>query len=126
MAEELPDECCAKCRFWREPTEDEITKYGEGVLGECYRYPPTMLMVDGRAESWYPDTGDDEWCGEYQPDPPQEVRRLDEPVQITATASTPPMSTTPPLWSPSPAPVYGPGFGPKDDNNKAWPEHWGK
>lgn len=88
-------------------------------MGECHRYPPQMILVNGIVESWYPDTYDDEWCGEYQSDSPQEVMRLDEPVQITATASTQRIM-------PSPAPVYGPGFGIQPDNNKSWPEDWGK
>lgn len=96
---------CQTCRFWFPPSEQNIADNGDDAMGECHRYPPQMILVNEIVESWYPDTYHDEWCGEYQPDSPQEVRRLDEPVQITA----PPMSA-PPLWPPYQPPVYGPGY----------------
>jgi hypothetical protein len=72
--------------------------------------------------SWFPDIAGYEWCGEFQPDADEEARLMEEPVQVTAPNT--PVHTTPPLWSPPT--VYGPGFGPKEDNSKAWPEDWGK
>lgn len=68
MNEELPEECCAKCRFYMEDEHGQLS---------CHRYPPTVTpatirdMDDG--ERWievtydYPATNGYDWCGEFQP-----------------------------------------------------------
>lgn len=71
MPDELPDECCGKCRFWSPPTENQLAENAESD-GECLRYPPTLVMTDAGLENWFPDTADFDWCGEYQPSEPVE------------------------------------------------------
>lgn len=61
MSRELKDQCCGRCRFWL-PSE----KKHEDHLGVCRRYPPVpdqRFGIGGR----FPETGADEWCGEFQP-----------------------------------------------------------
>lgn len=65
---------CISCRFW----ESKTNKLGPvGSLGECRRYPPKVFAIllkdQDREDRWisdthWPDTFDDEWCGEYQVD----------------------------------------------------------
>lgn len=71
MPDELPERCCAKCGFWSPPTEEELAK-DPNEMGECLRYPPTLVIVHGIPESWYPDVWGHEWCGEYEPSEPSE------------------------------------------------------
>jgi len=54
---------CATCRFW--DGEDD----GRGL---CYRYPPLPTTqfaagdIASLGESWRPEVGYADWCGEYQ------------------------------------------------------------
>lgn len=80
--QELPQECCAKCRFW-----DFIKKAGftdpdelddKWWWSHCRRFPPVAPVAN--ACFWadgvpldspsYPLTQDDDWCGEFQPRQP--------------------------------------------------------
>lgn len=68
----MADERCESCRFW--------AHHQGGVVKSCRRYPPT-LIPDNRSlgaviRQWssihlhhtteFPQTGPDEWCGEFQ------------------------------------------------------------
>lgn len=45
---------CEGCLFWK----------NFGNAGECYRYPPTPSM--GCADSAWPTTQAQDWCGEWK------------------------------------------------------------
>ena len=48
---------CISCAFYTcEPKED---------VGFCYRYPPTIIEMEGDYDSCYPVTGRTDWCGEF-------------------------------------------------------------
>ena len=59
MAEELPVECCGKCRFGYMPNNFE----GD-ITVQCRRRSPVFSpnMMDK-----FPTMCDFEWCGEFQP-----------------------------------------------------------
>jgi hypothetical protein len=66
LLEELPEECCEKCRFSRYD-EDCVTWY-------CHRYPPSLALDECVIDllSWPAiDINEDNpslnWCGEFQP-----------------------------------------------------------
>jgi hypothetical protein len=79
MASELPDECCANCRFWHlsfktdfcDPDDKEDTS----TWSQCRRFPPVSpvdnigFWADGEPDDGpaYPLTHDYDWCGEFQP-----------------------------------------------------------
>ena len=56
MPDELPDECCAKCRFLWDPAT--VNPW------ECRRFPP---VITHERYFVFPDVDDDDWCGEFQP-----------------------------------------------------------
>ena len=66
MSDELPDECCAKCRF---------TEHIDGEEYVCRRYPPVACSdgySDDKTYSWvryykHPDVEKTDCCGEFQP-----------------------------------------------------------
>lgn len=72
------DHVCKECRFWSQETEvPEENKLG--IRGECRRYPPlhmvsTLITVDDEAmreddNLWtgvWPNTYEDDWCGEFR------------------------------------------------------------
>jgi len=66
MAEELPEECCAKCRFADDIDSEEYV---------CRRYPPIPASDEYAADKTYsfvryfthPDVEPSDWCGEFQP-----------------------------------------------------------
>lgn len=72
---------CANCKYWECYDEKEFEKYGEGVEGECHRYPPntinftkvngvvTMIpeMTKNTPLLSHPFTFAAEWCGEFKP-----------------------------------------------------------
>jgi hypothetical protein len=57
----IPDDClphCATCAFFESDKKTE--------LGECHRYPPTLLPEEeGRLSFSFALTASDEWCGEF-------------------------------------------------------------
>lgn len=70
LPDELPEECCAKCRFYR--------RWGNNPMA-CHRYPPVLtpgeisVHLDDDA-AWcvetsteYPEPPESDWCGEFQP-----------------------------------------------------------
>jgi hypothetical protein len=74
MSDELPDECCAKCRFWWYGDDPGIPGMDPGTWElpttrlYCRRFPPIsfpLAMVPQNCDfamtkaSW--------WCGEFQP-----------------------------------------------------------
>jgi hypothetical protein len=70
-------ECCDNCRFWRkEPDEGGMVQAVAGILAQCRRHAPrplTQMVLHGDDppeynffETYWPTTGEDEWCGEYQ------------------------------------------------------------
>lgn len=80
--QELPQECCAKCRFARGESVDSVAFH-------CHRYPPyfpaSISVVpdirygrksihadanDGVSQALFPGVYDDDWCGEFQPRQP--------------------------------------------------------
>ena len=60
-ASKIPDDCMPMCRTCAFFVHDK-----EGDLGECHRYPPTVLPEpDGGASFSFALTAIDEWCGEF-------------------------------------------------------------
>jgi len=62
MMDEMPDECCAKCRFLHSATN----------RGKCHRFPPvfdhtTNPSVPHDVRWTFPIVMLDDWCGEFQP-----------------------------------------------------------
>lgn len=78
MASELPEECCAKCRFGELMREEPFLQDSEF---RCRRYPPSVFIgavgesdvdevADNATSSGYfyaPYVTGDNWCGEFQP-----------------------------------------------------------
>ena len=58
MTDPLPDECCAKCRFFLGLTQ---------ACGYCRRHPRIVVVISDYLNYAYPGTDVDDWCGEYQP-----------------------------------------------------------
>jgi hypothetical protein len=56
---------CGNCRYWVLP--------GGESGGECRRFPPAMLVwpeteaTVAYAERSWPETAEDDWCGEHSP-----------------------------------------------------------
>lgn len=51
-----PDDCvmkCANCGHY------------QAEAGQCWRYPPTVVVLDGEIYSAYPEIEPDERCGEF-------------------------------------------------------------
>jgi len=66
-----PLESCDRCEFW-DRIERLVLEGGEvvhtGSLGNCVRYPPVMHW-DPQYQVWptyYPETGEGNWCGEFK------------------------------------------------------------
>lgn len=61
MSKKIPDDCmprCDRCAFYVAEKKDEV--------GECHRYPPTLLPEDSDVAIFtFPITAEDEWCGEF-------------------------------------------------------------
>jgi hypothetical protein len=59
--------CCAQCRYWEYEVIADGPRKGE-VLAEasCLRYPPAMVVIEGRAEGYSPQTHCVDWCGEFR------------------------------------------------------------
>jgi hypothetical protein len=65
MASELPEECCAKCRF-RMRFED--TPEWGGSVKECRRNAPVAVVQPwGGVQANFPTMVASDWCGEFQP-----------------------------------------------------------
>lgn len=60
-ASKIPDDCmprCGSCAFFKADKN--------GDLGECHRFPPTLLPEDNGGVSFsFILTATDEWCGEF-------------------------------------------------------------
>jgi hypothetical protein len=60
-ASNIPADCmpmCRTCSFFKPDKE--------ASLGECHRFPPTVLPEDNGGVSFsFALTASDEWCGEY-------------------------------------------------------------
>lgn len=59
---------CHNCTTWRRLPDEEQTP-GEDVLGECRRYPPTVVVLadaDAGPASMYPLVLAKDWCGEHE------------------------------------------------------------
>ena len=60
-ASNIPADCmpmCITCAFFVPDKNSSV--------GECHRYPPTILPDDGGGVSFsFPLTSADEWCGEF-------------------------------------------------------------
>ncbi len=74
MSEELPDECCAKCRFY---DRDDYDVIDGDKFGFCRRYPPSINFERWRREVGLnpvcgvsPPVWEHDWCGEFQPRQP--------------------------------------------------------
>ena len=77
MTEELPNEFCAKCRFWG-ILDTQYANFIDDQDGTCRRFPPTAILPDlrdedggvdslSRAYTWFfPATRGGDWCGEFQ------------------------------------------------------------
>lgn len=74
-------ERCETCRFW-DATEG---------LNNCRRYPPTFTAIaiepgeveNGTLEAdlaFWPQTGPDDWCGEWQPKPKLKPAEYESPL----------------------------------------------
>lgn len=48
---------CKLCEFW-------VRKTAKSDIGFCHRYPP--VPTDHRGTSWWPQTSEDESCGEFR------------------------------------------------------------
>lgn len=56
---------CGNCRHWRR-LDDSDQMPAEDVLGECLRYPPTVVGVeDGEAIQMLPIVEAQHYCGEH-------------------------------------------------------------
>ena len=59
---DLPTECCERCRFARSNEIDD------GL--NCHRYPPRLLVTlesfTGVSQGIFPGVDDSGWCGEFQ------------------------------------------------------------
>lgn len=70
----LPDECCAKCRFFAKPPEQSRSS-----ISFCRRYPPASHIakfiwdetgqstIGNIQVSTHPNVLPQSWCGEYVP-----------------------------------------------------------
>ena len=75
----IRDECCRSCKFFHVPQ-------GDGSIGACVRYPPTVFIVGAApaspimdpknppavihvTKSYYPLVSRDDGCGEYRVTP---------------------------------------------------------
>lgn len=74
MPDELPEECCAKCRFWwdraRDSYGDSDGVFGENTFSSCRRFPKSFIGGNNRLryDDWeHPVMIDVDWCGEFQP-----------------------------------------------------------
>lgn len=56
---------CASCRFWF--LRHDRTNTPQPSMGECTRYPPVPVAVDGKVVTAFPDTEEFNGCGEHQP-----------------------------------------------------------
>ena len=58
------NQTCASCRFWLRFSSDDS--------GMCRRRAPSPVILPGfelsSAESTWPQTCDDDWCGEWEED----------------------------------------------------------
>lgn len=54
--------CCGHCQFW-------WNLHSKSGLGRCHRYAPSYPTVttnpDGLVSPW-PETGEEEWCGDFR------------------------------------------------------------
>jgi hypothetical protein len=87
MAEELPNECCVKCRFWG-ILDTQYANFIDDQDGTCRRFPPTAILPDlrdedggvdslSRAYTWFfPATRGGDWCGEFEPQKKKPDTRL--------------------------------------------------
>jgi len=56
----IPDDCmprCSSCAFFNPNKNSDI--------GECHRYPPTLLPDEQGVSFSFQLTAADEWCGEF-------------------------------------------------------------
>lgn len=81
----MNDQRCKTCRFWQVIDED--------TLGNCRRYPPTLIQTDHLNEvckdaldelgtatlGIFPSTAAMEWCGEWQADV-KSIATLESPI----------------------------------------------
>jgi|688.fasta_scaffold55407_7 hypothetical protein len=72
--EQLPEECCAKCRFWWRNASDTYGEqdgvYGDNRFAPCRRFPKVFTGEKKQFayDDWdHPVMIDDDWCGEFQP-----------------------------------------------------------
>ena len=61
----MKKEFCGNCRF----AGEEETCYVKGSFRCCRRYPPTVVVIDGKEAFRSPEVYDSDWCGEWQPKP---------------------------------------------------------
>ena len=54
---------CKACRY-------RLTDEDRNGVGQCRRYPPVVVAGQGTV---FPETTDDEWCGEFRLEPPTAV-----------------------------------------------------
>jgi hypothetical protein len=84
------EEICVNCKFWEWESipGDEDNKQNEGPHswvelshGYCHRNPPTItgMEADGFFATSFPGVYGNEWCGEFQPLPLDEIRWFDAP-----------------------------------------------
>lgn len=63
------EKICSNCLFWK-----RLFGQRSIVLGDCRIKSPTVLCVNefgesySRVESHWPETNDDEWCGDWKGD----------------------------------------------------------
>lgn len=57
---------CGNCRYWRR-LDDSDQMPAEDVLGDCVRFPPSVVGVteDGEAVQTVPIVEAQHWCGEH-------------------------------------------------------------
>ena len=66
QAHVINDSCC-NCRFWNRLDDSEQTPEYD-VIGECRRYPPTVLGINeftDAAMQSFPEMEAQHWCGEH-------------------------------------------------------------
>ncbi|MEJ2816396.1 hypothetical protein [Caulobacter sp. CCG-8] len=62
---------CAQCKFWIDGNDGSSEDEPFSVPGECRRKAPTPFLVPhdepsfGRGQAYWPQTGHDDFCGEF-------------------------------------------------------------
>lgn len=78
MSEPQRPDRCATCRYWDQMFGNGVNKLDpldstDEPWGFCRRYPPLLSEQSHESGDTQPRTVDDDWCGEWMPDPKKPV-----------------------------------------------------